>query len=74
MTDDPTASTRALARQCAHGGLNLRDSVRLFDAIYTADALHLARGDHAEAARIAGVERGTLLRARRREERAMEGQ
>ncbi|WP_371398897.1 hypothetical protein [Marinovum algicola] len=54
-----------LARRCANADLRLRDARALFNALYDADALALAGGNRAAAARLAGVDRVQMCRRRR---------
>ena len=59
---------QALARKAAHSGLRLRDARALFEALYIADALHLADGNLTAAARISGVDPAGLHRRQRKAE------
>lgn len=59
---------KGLAQGAAHGGLKLHDARAMFDSLYIANALVLARGNKSKAAEIAGIERASLLRIRRRQE------
>ncbi|WP_170759973.1 hypothetical protein [Ruegeria lacuscaerulensis] len=53
---------QTLARKCAQSDLNMRQARYLFDALYTSDAIKLAGGNSAKAARRAGVGREALFR------------
>jgi DNA-binding NtrC family response regulator len=57
---------QALARKCAESDLNMRESRYLFDALYVTDAIMLAGGNSAKAARRAGVGREALFRMQKR--------
>lgn len=64
MTDSAEA-IRALARQTARSGLQLKHARRVFEALYLADALIKANHNVLEAAEIAGIERGHFYRMTR---------
>ena len=55
-----------IARKAAIKGLKLCDAQALFDAMYDADALVLAKGNIAKAAEIAGINKAAFYRRRRR--------
>lgn len=58
----PTAIIERIAREAALSNIRLHVATRMFDGIYLANALHLANGNVARAAEIAGIERAHLYR------------
>jgi predicted DNA-binding protein (UPF0251 family) len=60
--DQGNETIKALAEKCARGGLSIKASVDLFEALYIADALVLSGGIIAKAAAKAGISRSAVFR------------